>query len=130
METSEGRKPPAYQEYASSMLANRAFRLMDASTRGVFYTMRLELWANDTLPTEPDLLSKMLGLVVDEVKKALPKLEPFFTFENGEIRSPELDGYRAHLEHRRKKQSQGGKTGASLTNDKLGRSGRQKNDGP
>ena len=55
MATSEGRKPPAYQEYASSMLANRAFRLMDASTRGVFYTMRLELWANDT--------QKWLGLL-------------------------------------------------------------------
>ena len=57
----ENRKPPAYQEYASNMLANISFRSMDLAQRGLLYTMRLECWANESLPSNVDTLSNVLG---------------------------------------------------------------------
>ena len=119
----QNREPPAYQEYAATMLASRDFRLMTAAGRGVFITMRYECWANKTLPVEPSALAKILGLDVDDVAAALPVVMPFFAVEDGEIRCPELDRYRAHLEIRHSKQSQGGKASAATrANDKPGKS--------
>jgi hypothetical protein len=122
----EGRPPPAYQEYASQMLASRSFRLMTASQRGIFYTMRLELWANEMLPAEPGTLAAILGLDASDVAAALSAVMPFFTSENGEIRCPELDAYRAHLEQRRAKLSEGGRAGAAITNNERRKPHRRK----
>lgn len=116
MANDQGRAPPAYQEFAATMLASRNFRLANATARGILYTMRLELWVNESLPAEPRALSIILGLDSNEVVAAMPALMSFFAVENGEIRSPELDGYRAHLEARRLKLSAGGKAGAAATN--------------
>ena len=127
MDTTQGQPPPAYQEYASTMLANRQFRLMNATGRGVLYTMRLEIWVNKSLPSDPVALSKILGLDFDDVSNALPTVMPFFSSENGEIRCPELDGYRAYLERRRLAQSQGGKHTAATLNAKKEKSNRRKN---
>jgi len=114
---SQDRKAPAYLEYASTTLADRKFRLMTASERGILWTMRLESWANETLPAEPSELAAILGLDAAEVATALPAVMPFFVAENGEIRCPELDAYRAHLEARHLALSASGKRGASITND-------------
>ena len=123
----QNREPPAYQEYATAMLASRDYRLMTATARGVLYSMRLECWANKTLPGEPGALAKILGLDAHDVDAALPATIPFFTLENGEIRCPELDQYRAHLETRHSKQSQGGKASAvTRANDKPGKSREKK----
>jgi hypothetical protein len=127
MANGEGRAAPAYQEYASEMLAKRPFRLMTASARGVFYTMRLELWANETLPAAPGALAAILGIDAGEVAAALPTVMPFFTSENGEIQSPELDRYRTHLEARRLKLSDGGRAGAAITNAERRKPNRRKN---
>jgi hypothetical protein len=114
---SQDRKPPAYLEYASTMLADRKFRLMTASERGIFWTMRLESWANETLPAEPSKLAAILGLDAAKVASALPAVMPFFVVENGEIRCPEIDKYRAHIEARHLALSASGRRGASITND-------------
>ncbi|MDD2775937.1 MAG: hypothetical protein PHU06_08275 [Gallionella sp.] len=39
----QNREPPAYQEYAATMLANKNFRLMSLEERGLFFTMRKHL---------------------------------------------------------------------------------------
>ena len=57
----QNRKPPAYQEYASTMLANISFRSMNMEARGLLHTMRLECWANYELPSDLELLSSVLG---------------------------------------------------------------------
>jgi hypothetical protein len=116
MANGEGRAAPAYQEYASTMLASRPFRLMSATQRGVLYTMRLELWANGTLPAEPGSLAAILGIDAGEVAAALPAVMQMFTSTNGEIRSAELDQYRAHLALRHAKLSEAGRAGAAITN--------------
>jgi hypothetical protein len=109
----QDREPPAYQEYAAPMLASRAFRLMNATQRGVLYSMKLECWINRTVPAEPGALAKILGIDAEDVVAALPAVMPFFASVGDDIRCPELDKYRAHLDTRHSRQSQGGKTGAA-----------------
>jgi hypothetical protein len=112
----ENRKPPAYQEYASTMLANISFRSMDLAQRGLLYTMRLECWANESLPSNVDTLSNVLGQNVKP--EHLKAVQPFFQIDESTIISPELNDYRQHLEERREKQRRGGRKGANKTNSK------------
>ncbi|ALQ51858.1 hypothetical protein [Nitrosomonas ureae] len=115
---SQNRKPPAYMEYAATVLAQIPFRSMSLQERGLFYTMRLECWVNKNLPSDPLTMSKILGLSADEVAISLPAVMKFFKIEGDFIICPELEDYRSHLEERKHKQSQGGKTGSAITNKK------------
>ena len=112
----ENRKPPAYQKYASTMLASISFRSMDLAQRGLLYTMRLECWANESLPSNIDTLSNVLGQNVKP--EHLKAVQPFFKIDESTIISPELNDYRQHLEERREKQRRGGRKGANKTNSK------------
>ena len=47
----QNRKPPAYQEYAATILAQLPFRAMNLQDRGLLFTMRLECWVNTRLPS-------------------------------------------------------------------------------
>ncbi len=114
----QNRKPPAYQEYAATILAEIPFRTMSLQSRGLFYTMRLECWVNQRLPRDQDDLAKILGFPTAEVSASLPAVMPFFAIDNEFIICPELEDYREHLAEQRRKQSQGGKTGSSITNSK------------
>ena len=111
----QNRKPPAYQEYASTMLADIAFRSMNMESRGLLYTLRLECWANQTMPSDVTSLSSALGKTVSS--EMFSAVESFFDINEGKLTSPELESYRAHLEERRQKQSRGGKKGAKMTNE-------------
>ena len=112
----QNRKPPAFQEYASTTLANISFRSMNMAARGLLHTMRLECWANYELPSDLELLSSVLGKpITPDLLKAVGS---FFDIDDKRITCPELEDYRAHLEQRREKQSKGGKKGAETTNNK------------
>jgi hypothetical protein len=114
----QNRKPPAYQEYASTMLADISFRSMNMEARGLLYTMRLECWANGRMPSEIESLSTVLGKpVTSDMLKAVAS---FFAIDDKQITSPELENYRAYLDERREKQSKGGRKGAKITNTKCG----------
>lgn len=113
---SQNRDAPAYQEYAATILSQLPFRTMSLQDRGLLYTMRLECWVNVRLPVNPGDLSKVLGLPMAEVTASLPAVMPLFKVVDGYIISPELEDYRAHLNERRHKQSQGGKRGSAITN--------------
>ena len=111
----QNRKPPAFQEYASTTLANISFRSMNMEARGLLHTMRLECWANYELPSDLELLSSVLGKPV--TPNLLKAVGSFFDIDDKRITCPELEDYRAHLEQRREKQSKGGKKGAETTNN-------------
>ena len=76
------------------------------------------LGVNKQLPNDPVMLAKALGLPIDEVKASLPAVMHFFKIEGEFIICPELEDYRAHLDERKHKQSQGGKAGSTITNEK------------
>ena len=114
----QNRKPPAYQEYAATILSALPFRKMTLQERGLLYTMRLECWENRMLPNNPDELAKVLGIPINDVSESLCNVMPFFDVQNDYIFSPELEDYRIHLAEQREKQSKGGKRGAAITNSK------------
>lgn len=111
------REPPAYQEYAASMMARTDYRVLSLEGRGLLYTLRNECWVNGTLPADPATLARVLGYPLDQVARALPELRPFFVTLGGMLRCPDLDDYRQHLEDRRERQSAGGRKGAEKTNE-------------
>ena len=82
----QNRKPPAYQEYASTMLADISFRSMNMEARGLLYTMRLECWANGRMPSEIESLSTVLGKPV--TSDMLKDIDSFFDIEENHITSP------------------------------------------
>lgn len=120
----QNRKPPAYLEYAASVLANKNYRLMSLPERGLLYAMRLECWENHDLPASTSELARYLGVDANEVSTALTdRLKAFFKIDGNKLTCPELDNYRQHLNDRKAKQSEGGKKGAAKTNAKFKGSG-------
>lgn len=113
---SQNRAAPAYQEYAGDMLSNLIFRTMSLQERGLLYTLRNECWVNKQLPSDHDGLAKILSVGVAEIESSLDAVMPFFAVVDGFIICPELDTYRARLESRKNKQSEGGKAGSAITN--------------
>lgn len=107
---------PAYQEYASDMLANRQFRLMDVSQRGLLYTMRLEAWASGPLPTDHEALSRILGIPAVRIKELLPSvLLHFFQINGGQLVCPDLEMYREQQTARKQRIVDGGRAGGQKT---------------
>ena len=108
---SQNRPAPAYMEYAAATLTDMRFRILTPAQRGLCWTMKLELWVNHGLPSNPDSLAKVLGMDPAEVRSELPAVMPVFAIKDEWIISPELEDYRAHLAGIRKRQSEGGKEG-------------------
>ena len=104
--------PPAFQMYATDILANKEFRLMTYTERGVFITLLLECWVNGDMPADEKELSKLLNIPSDKIQSELSKhVLFFFKVHDGKISSPELDKYKEELIIRRLKQIEGGKKG-------------------
>lgn len=122
------RDPPAYLEYAASMMARLDYREMNLQQRGLLYTMRNECWVNTLLPADPARLARILGLDPAEVAAALPPVMAFFESDGLSLRSPDLENYRNHLDDRRERLAAGGKRGAEQTNAK--RKSAKKRTGP
>jgi hypothetical protein len=87
----QNREPPAYQEFAASILSALPFRAANLQDRGLLYTLRLELWVNRRLPKNPNELAKVLRLPLAEVIASLPNVMPFFALEAESIFSPERE---------------------------------------
>ena len=107
----QNREPPAFQEYASAMMARMDYRTLSLAERGLLYSMRLECWVNSVLPSDTAKLAKVLGYTKEEIDVTLPAVRPFFAFDGHSIACPELLDYRLHLDAIREKQRVGGKKG-------------------
>lgn len=115
----QNRKPPAFQEYAATILSSKAFRVMNLSQRGLLFTMRLECWANQSIPSLSNELAKYLGFTYQEISDALSSdVISYFNDSGGSYICPELEDYRQHLNEQKEKQRAGGKKGAAITNKK------------
>lgn len=117
----QNREPPAYQEYPATIMAKVQYRTMSLEQRGLLFTLKMECWINQSLPYDESSLAKILGFPKDQIRRCLPAAMYFFHEVSGCIRSQELDDYRAHLESRKIKQAEGGRKGAKITNEKMGR---------
>jgi uncharacterized protein YdaU (DUF1376 family) len=107
------KRAPAFQCYASNIIANKQYRLMTLIERGIFTSIYYECWANDTVPADPNELARYLGYSTEDIKTGLThRVLSFFDKRGSEFFSPELDDYRAALNERNLKKSEGGKKGA------------------
>lgn len=117
-EKKSNRPAPAYQEYASDILANRSYRSMSLDERGLWDTIRKECWVNGSVPSSKTELAKYLGLPQDKLDAALtPNLMRWFKVQNSDLTSPELDAYRLEVEDRRRRMAEGGRSGGRKTQE-------------
>ena len=114
----QNRKPPAYQEYAASVIASAGYRMLTLTERGLLYTLKLECWENQQVPRDPSALSKYLGINAEELRAALPQIMFYFQIKGSSIVCPEVEDYRKHLAETRAKQASGGKKGAAIANER------------
>jgi hypothetical protein len=113
------RPPPAYQEYASDTLANKQFRLLSLPERGLRTTMRMECWANGTIPCSAKELALFLNLNPADVQRNLTiGVLSYFEEHDGNLSCPELEGQRERLMEQRSAQVRGGKKGGQSTQKK------------
>jgi hypothetical protein len=113
------RPAPAFQEYASDLLAKREFRMMSLAERGLLMTMRLECWVNKSLPTKMSELSLMFGVSEQEMSSQLtPNVLSFFIQEEANLICTELEAYRQNQEAKKAALSEGGRNGGKVTQKK------------
>lgn len=70
-ESASVERPPAFQEYAAAALSAESILMMPLAERGLFWTMRLYCWVNDSLPSDPDSMARVLGIPADELRRVL-----------------------------------------------------------
>lgn len=111
---------PAYLEYASDMLANINYRLMDLSERGLWDTMRKECWVNGKIPSKVEDLARILNLPLDVIKTNLTdRVVSFFLQSDGFFTSPELDNFKAMKLNSRDAMAIGGARGGRKTQNDI-----------
>jgi hypothetical protein len=103
---------PGLMIYPSDMLSKREFRMMGADERALLFSIILECWVNGSVPSKPEQLATIAGLGLDVVRRGLTRNTLHFLDEaDGEFTMPDVERYRAELNTKREKQSQGGKKG-------------------
>lgn len=108
------RRPPSFMEYGSDLLGLERVKLMSLAERGLLATMRWHLWANDTMPADPVLMARVLGIDADDIKSAMTdRVLSFFAPVEGNLRlfSPELAAQMKHLIERRAERADSGRRG-------------------
>lgn len=119
MSSKKIRPAPAYQEYASDMLANANYRMMSLAERGLLDTMRKECWVNHSIPANKSDLSLYLRYPQDEIDLLLTnRVTSFFKEQDGKLVCIELEAYRQSQIDREKKISEGGRIGGKKTQEK------------
>lgn len=107
----QDRDPPAYQEYASALISNRAYWKLNLQERGLLWAMKLECWVHKSLPNDPLEIALIIRATNAEVSVSLDSVMAFFAVEDGEIVCPELNAYKNHLAARKAKQVSDGQKG-------------------
>lgn len=129
--------PPAFQLYASDMLASQFFKRASLVERGLLLTMLAEVWVNGTVPADARQLALTLGISAQAVESAMGALvrahfreAPQGEGEEPQLYSPDLEGQKQHLSERRRKLRAAGQKGGRATqarerNSESGRAGPQ-----
>lgn len=119
------RKPPAYQEYASDVIADLHWRMMSLAERGLWDTLRKECWVNGGVPCEPEQLAKFLNIPAKAIAAALTsRVLNSFEIQDGWMVCPELEAYRHKLTVQHERMSEGGRRGGEKTQKLVKASGR------
>jgi hypothetical protein len=111
-------KAPAYQEYPGDILNNEIFVRMTYDERGLYWTLRMYSWQNETLPSDLLELSEICRLDHDHFKRLWePRISRFFAPCPGQpsrIVEPSLEAYRKKLQAQKQSRQASGKRGAEV----------------
>lgn len=113
------KRPCAFQEYASNMLANRKYQKMSLAEKGAYHLLRLECWVNDSVPANIAALSEIIDASAEETEKILTAIKPLFEVKDDVMTCPLLDDYWQSLLEKRLKMSVGGAKGGKSTQSKI-----------
>ena len=114
MESQDSKTAPYFAFYASDMMADKRYRMMSLSERGLLISLMSECWVNRAIPGDPEALGKWLGYPGAEIKGALTeRVLAFFAKDKTDLICPEIEKYRTKILDRRNKQSTGGKKGSN-----------------
>jgi hypothetical protein len=120
MSSKKIRPAPAYQEYASDMLANANYKMMSLAERGLLDTMRKECWVNHSIPSDKSQLALYLRCSLEEINSFLTtRVTSFFQEKEGWFTCTELENYRLSQLERERKISEGGRKGGKATQERI-----------
>lgn len=109
------RRPPAYQEYPSDLLANENYKLMEMEERGLFHSLRHYCWVNESIPANESALAELLGLTESYLDKIFSRrVRSFFCKSEADpnrLISPELTDYKQGLIEKSSRKAEAGKLG-------------------
>jgi len=92
---------------------------MTLTEKGLSHQLRLECWANGSIPRDCRDLAKVLGINEGDLTQNLTENVLFeFQEREGELFCPELEQQRENLRIRRERQKQGGAEGGKNTQKK------------
>ena len=112
---------PWFRMFAAHYLADRNFRTISLEERGLILSMLLECWASVDIPKNPNELGQILGVPVDQVKRALTsKALSFFNERADSYHSSFLDDQRNRFLEARQARKEGGQKGAAIKKMKKG----------
>lgn len=107
------RAPPAFQMYASDTLSDENFKLATMAERGLYWSMLMQCWVSDGVPSDRVELARVLGITLADVEQGLTKrVLSFFEIEGSRLRRRELVEQKETMMLRRREQSRGGRSGA------------------
>ena len=104
-------KAPAFMLYASDFVSDMKVQIMNMEERGIYITLLLYQWIEDSLPTEISEL-KELCKNHENFEQAWKKVSKCFVEKNGKLYNPRLEVERSEQRKRAEKNSQNGKIGA------------------
>lgn len=111
---------PGLMFYASDMIADKRYRCMTLSERGLLISMYAECWVNDSVPSNPEELCKILGYSIDEVEKSLTeRIQAYFIKINDDLRAIAVDKYRQEVLANREKKVKSGRAGGRKTQQQV-----------
>lgn len=118
------RAPPAYQEYASDLLANETVKVASLDELGLLSLMRWQCWVSDSIPVNVEDLARVLGREAADIRRCLtPGVLTFFAAKSDDSRRlecPELRDYKAEKALQRTIKSEAGRKGAESLHGKRG----------
>lgn len=106
-------KSPAFQFYPKDLLSDIHFKAMSLQERGAYFTLLAVCWLEQSLPSDPDTLARVLSVPVAQFKRIWPHIAPCFRDVDGRLVHPRLEAEREKQADHRRRASDRGSAGAS-----------------
>lgn len=116
------RNKPSFNNYASDWIASEEYALASLNERGLVWSAMNYCWVNQSIPSDPMRMARLLGFSDDDIKQATGALfrRVFNPDPTNQARlvCKELEQQKRIIEERRLNMSKGGRKGGLATQRK------------